>query len=364
MGACNQCQFQNNRMMFPFSPASLSILNQSQRNEAILLSTTADRSDLFRSSNDCMIFILSYLSIKSICQLDIAATNTATRVIWLSGLQVTNHRTINEYTHCNGSIRWLVRRGIRLESLTAIGHSEFEIRIDGSTLLGLNVSSLRDVSFSNCDVGDAEVRNLANDCPNLSKICLHNCVRVTNGSIIALSKSCLHLIAIDIGKCVQITDIGLEAFATNCSNVRTSNLLNGVDICHLRRISLHACSNITDIGVSAVARNFHLLNNIDISDCGRITDRGVSAIADNCPELHTINVSCCYRITDIGVSAIAHNCPYLSSIRMRSTEFLDGYNQRAVFTDLGALSIASNCPLLSSFNLSCCYDISNIIAIR
>ena len=91
MEACNQCECQDTEAIsFPsrsddrYVLFEANIRNQSRSNEAILLSRTADRSYLFKASNDCMISILSYLSMKNICQLDIAVTNTAARVIWLS----------------------------------------------------------------------------------------------------------------------------------------------------------------------------------------------------------------------------------------------------------------------------------------
>ena len=75
------------------------------RVDAAATNTTADQSHLLKASNDSMVSILSYLSMKDICQLDIAVTNTVARVIWLSRLEVTNHHTINECTHSDGSIR-------------------------------------------------------------------------------------------------------------------------------------------------------------------------------------------------------------------------------------------------------------------
>ena len=96
MGAYNQCPCQNfGTILLPDSSDVRSILFQASI-EAIPLSRSADRSHLFQASNDCMTSILSYLTMKNICQLDIAVTNTAARIIWLDSLQITNHRSINE----------------------------------------------------------------------------------------------------------------------------------------------------------------------------------------------------------------------------------------------------------------------------
>ena len=182
MEACNRCECQDTETIsFPsrsddrYVLFEANIRNQSRSNEAILLSRTADRSYLFKASNDCMISMLSYLGMKNICQLDIAATNTAARMTWLSSLKVTNHHSMNEFTHDNRSIRWLVTRGIRLESLKVVDGKWFTPRINGIILLGLDLSLLRDVSFRSCNIGDGEVISLAHDCPSLSEICLYDC---------------------------------------------------------------------------------------------------------------------------------------------------------------------------------------------
>ena len=116
MGACNQSESASANIKAT-ECRSLLIAENIQINRRILRSRTADRSLLFKASDDCMISILGYLNIKSISQLDIAVTNTAARIIWLSSLQENNHRTINGLRHCNGSIIWVVRRGIRLVNL-------------------------------------------------------------------------------------------------------------------------------------------------------------------------------------------------------------------------------------------------------
>ena len=116
-------------------------------------------------------------------------------------------------------------------SLKVRDGQRFTHRINGRTLLGLDVSLLRDISFRGCDIGDEDVIALARNCPYLSEICLYDCGRVTDASITALAKWCVHLIAIDFGNCVNITDDGLAAFASDSSNRRTADLLDKVDNC-------------------------------------------------------------------------------------------------------------------------------------
>ena len=199
MEACNQRQSRNKDT--GSISVEVNIPNQSRRNKAILLSRTADRSHLFRASNDCLISILSYLGMKDVCRLDIAVTNSAARIIWMSSLQVTNQRTMNECTHNSGSIRWLVTRGVRLESLKVKDGRWFTLRMKCSALLGLDLSLLRDVSFRNCNIGDEEVIALAQECPHLSEICLHSCKNITDIGVSAIADNCPLLNSIDLSKC-------------------------------------------------------------------------------------------------------------------------------------------------------------------
>ena len=200
---------------------------------------------------------------KDICQLDIAVTNSVARVIWLSSLEVTNHHTINEYARSDGSIRWLVRRDVKLQSLKV---KNVRCLTHSSALLGLNVSLLRDVTFSESNIGDEEVIMLAHGSPYLCDICLFCCHRVTNAGVIALA-SCSHqLVFIDVGKYHDITDGALTAYADACCNISDSaNLSEVSDSFSLRKVIFAFCNLITDIGISALGRSCRLLSDINIS---------------------------------------------------------------------------------------------------
>ena len=64
-----------------------------------------DGSSLFRTSNDLMLSIISYLDIESVCHVDVAVTNTAERVIWLTILSANYFVMFSEHEHCEESIR-------------------------------------------------------------------------------------------------------------------------------------------------------------------------------------------------------------------------------------------------------------------
>ena len=99
-------------------------------------SDSCDRSLLFRTSNDFMTLVLSYLDIENICHIDIAVSNATERHIWWTSLSVNYHATFSKYEHCKESIRWLVKRDIRLERLKTKDIKWKTDRINGSTQIG------------------------------------------------------------------------------------------------------------------------------------------------------------------------------------------------------------------------------------
>ena len=151
-------------------------------------SDSSDRSYLFRTSNDLMTLVLSYLDIENICHIVIAVSNAAERHIWWTSLSVNHHVTFSEYEHCKESIRWLVKRDIRLERLKTKDMTWGTDRINGSTLRGLNMSSLRYINVQISSIGVDEVSLIAHGCPHLLEICLSGCDRVTDASLIALGR--------------------------------------------------------------------------------------------------------------------------------------------------------------------------------
>ena len=341
-------------------------------------SDSDDRSFLFRMSNDLMMLVQSYLEIESICHIDVAVSNAAERKIWITMLSMNYLATFSEYQYCKESIRWLVKRGIRLEILKIKDKGSEVDRVDGTTFLGLNISSLRCISFDECNsIRDEEVLLIAHRCPHLAEICLSGCDGVTDASLIALGRCCHKLISIDVGRCKNITDKGLEGFANCCQNVtaedcpdclHTSNMeqgslllsMNNSDECESALV--HSCcllsntdvslrEEIADRGISSLAHRYPILRNISLSNCKRITDVGISALAHSCPQLSNINFSYCPRISDIGISAVAHSCPFLININ---------FSYCWEITDIGISALAHGCPNLSNINFSFCLHVTDM----
>ena len=334
------------------------------------------RSLLLGVNNDWMTSFLSYLSIKSICRLDIAVSDTTSRATWLSILCLTNHYTIDEYSHSNKSIRWLVKRGMRLKKLTVIGGDCCGDIVDGSTLLGLNLSSLQYLSFLFCRIGDVEVSSVAHGCPYLLEISLSKCYEVTDKCMIELVENCHELTSIIVDSSIDRAARGLPAFGDTCLNQITESLPDRLHISSLSKMLLVRCNDITDIVVSAILHKSPLLNNVIFSRCRNISDMSVSALAHNCPLLKKISICECEKITETSVLALSRNCPLLEYLNLTYSRITDNcilalsqncplLNEVILYgcdeiTDLGVSALAHNCPLLYYITLAECDKITDL----
>ena len=74
-------------------------------------------SRLFQLGDDTFGYLLSWFTLRSIINLDIAVGNRAERSYWLFSLQTIDNENIDEYEHTNPSIRWLILRGARTTTI-------------------------------------------------------------------------------------------------------------------------------------------------------------------------------------------------------------------------------------------------------
>ena len=124
----------------------------------------------------------------------------------------------SEHEHCEESIRWLVKRGIRLKSLKVRYREEETERVNVSTILDLDISSLRYINLKGTSIGDEGVLLIADGCPELAEISLSCCYKLKDASIIALGKSCHQLISIDLHVMEKFEDFVI-LFILSLSNV-------------------------------------------------------------------------------------------------------------------------------------------------
>jgi len=152
-------------------------------------------------------------------------------------------------------------------------------------------------------ITDEGVCALVKGCP-LKKISLVGC-NITDASVIALVENCEGLTRINLGSCPNITDASVIALADNCPG--------------LRAIGLYGCTLITDASVMALAEHCHGLTTILLSGCSRITDGSIKNLATSCKRLVSIGFVGCLKITDESITEIIRLCKCVREIYCQDT---------------------------------------------
>lgn len=100
---------------------------------------------------------------------------------------------------------------------------------------------------SSSDLGDASIEALANGCPNLSVINMSYCSRMTDDSLISISK--LHeLTTLEMRSLMKVTCDGLKVLASGCRK--------------LEKLDMKRCLAVMDWGIKALAKNCLNLNHV------------------------------------------------------------------------------------------------------
>jgi hypothetical protein len=145
-------------------------------------------------------------------------------------------------------------------------------------------SKLSSLILSNCSlITDIGILHVFHMCRNLTTLVLSGCVQVSDSAFIQLEKQ-LPLKILDLSHCHRITDYSLLSISK---------------ICHdLEFLNVSFCKLLTDVGISRIIQNCHLLSNLDISECNEISSEILFQISNSLIKLTNLNISGCYLVTD------------------------------------------------------------------
>lgn len=158
-------------------------------------------------------------------------------------------------------------------------------------------------------IDDEDIDVIANNCRQLKKIDIANCVNIT--SVSNLTRKCQKLNYIKARGCYQFTDDSMKDIANNCTE--------------LKHIDVAYCPEITDVGVVSVVDKCPNLTAINISGCSKITDSAIIAIAEMCPDLTSISLADCIQVSDAAVKKLSEQCEKLKFIYLRGCGNMSPY---------------------------------------
>ncbi|RCH84827.1 SCF ubiquitin ligase complex subunit [Rhizopus azygosporus] len=223
-------------------------------------------------------------------------------------------------------------------------------------LQGLNLS----MSRPHFDITDVGIVALAQQCPELKRIKLNNCVTITEKSSIALALYCPYLVEVDLMNC-GVTDRTLQALFSHCRDLRELRLnqcdaaeslltervfldsalannpnyyeqlrlvdLTGISSINdhsiailveaaprIRSLVLNKCFKVTDEGILSVCKLGRYLHYLHLGHCSQITDRSITKLATECNRIRYLDMACCIDITDKSVVELAKNLTKLKRI--------------------------------------------------
>ena len=211
---------------------------------------------------------------------------------------------------------------------------------------------------------------VAENCPYMLEIDLHNCRQVTNISITNLISRGRQLRELRVGHCNLITDVAFLDLPKNLSfeSLRILDLTACLQLHdeavekiietspRLRNLVLAKCKEITDRSVYAITKLGKNLHYIHLGHCAHITDTAVVQLVKLCNRIRYIDLACCHRLTDASVKQLA-TLPKLRRIGLVKCQSI---------TDLSIYALAKQCTeprqkglsLLERVHLSYCINLT------
>lgn len=186
-------------------------------------------------------------------------------------------------------------------------------------------------------VTDDSVSQLCASCPELRKVNLSGCKRLTDVTAKALA-ALRRLAFLDITRCA-FSDGGLTAVALSagaCDN--------------LAHLNLYAVSTYTDKSFACVGV-LSRLTFLDVCGSQSLTDRALLEIAEGCGLLSYLNLSWCTKLTDVGLCAVGEGCPLLELLSVHG-------NRNVTNRFVSTLAAHNRGPRLKTLDVNGCVGVT------
>lgn len=224
-----------------------------------------------------------------------------------------------------------------------------------------------DISFSSIDSRGLQL--IARQCPNLLKVNICGCDRLTNVGLSDLARHCkqvqvllmevlpclddsavqdvIHgmkqLLSLDVGSCKKLTNVSFQMIGTHGKT--------------LKRLSAAGCHQMTDFDVEDLAKGVSLLS-LSLRACGKITNAAMVHLVSlskrkkkcNMRGLETLDLGGCVRLTDGSINAIC--AAYGSSLTHLDLRGLNRITNRCID------AIIAHCRVMKEVNIAACEGIT------
>lgn len=146
---------------------------------------------------------------------------------------------------------------------------------------GLGSQQLRHVDVESKQISDTALEQLCR-CVSLQTLALH-CIKLTDESLVAISRACPKLTKVDVSGCSRVRDDGIVAIVANCPN--------------LEKVDLTMCRRITDRSVVALAQHASLtLKEVVLDRCLKVSGPALRFLMRMQPNLRSLSFARCPKV--------------------------------------------------------------------
>jgi hypothetical protein len=190
-------------------------------------------------------------------------------------------------------------------------------------------------------------------CPNMRKLDLSGCPRLTNAALTMVAQVYPALESLNITGCVKVSTLGLKALgkcsmlrclvADRCERITSNSMYVFATVkegkkkrrlsfanrklprvnrqLSLREISLVGCYRIAPQRFGDIALSCKLLTNLNFSYC-QVDAAALRVVADNLRELAVIGLRSCRVLDNDAILYVCTHCPLLCSLDIRECELI------------------------------------------
>lgn len=196
---------------------------------------------------------------------------------------------------------------LRMESCSLVSKDAFE-------LIGQRCRLLEELDVTDNEIDNEGLKSIST-CSKLLTLKLAICLNITDDGLTHVANGCSMLKELDLYRSPGITDAGIATIAHGCPALEminiayndkiTNNSLISLSKClMLKALEIRGCPSVSSRGLSAIAKGCRQLMVLDIKKCVNINDNGMIPLAQFSQNLKQINLSYC-AITDAGLLALA-----------------------------------------------------------
>lgn len=169
-------------------------------------------------------------------------------------------------------------------------------------------------------------------CTQLEFLAIKNCNNITDAGVLGIVKRCSRIQVFQLNG-ASVTKLGVCSISEYCYNLKVlviSNCkkiycedLGDVSKTFKRLKYLDISSNwerISDKGIQLLAKNYTLLEYLNISELSNISDIALFAIADYCRNIVSLNIQGCSGVTQKGITYVIDKCVMIKEIYLQRSQ--------------------------------------------